>query len=437
MADKDNTNTVDDQQTSNVEANTTITPIAAPSSEQKRGTKRNAEEMESDSGLWCKNPLKERKRKHKPRMIQKQKEKKSVRPTKRQKLTQDRKWTGWKDIFLLGTEWENIEKVYQYEWDFDHLEAMLNDETSILYEKKKIHLFGGTEAQTIGNGNQVVQIPVITAIVSDLGPSERIGITSVQQEEQVIDMDLTRFSWVPYYPDGVPRSKSDKPNIFYMDCNQRFAKLKQLQASDEIEFHRYQYYLCHHILPEDLLDEEKQCGDTVVNLIEKIDGVNKGISIEYNWEEDDMKEIIEEAAEDVWLEEEEIRLDDNQKQDLMEKLKAAVEQAKTKRKIMMRVCEKKYEKYTLEERRNLETLKTYKFYPQNTVPNIASVEDKRVNRYFGNADGVFPPIPPRAFFGSLLPPDPKEKKAVDEEQEEEPAEEQEKVEEEKPEEEIE
>ena len=55
-------------------------------------------------------------------------------------------WKEWKKIFLIGTEWENYDAVYDIEWDFDHLNEHL--EEGFLAESPNIkYIFGTTECK--------------------------------------------------------------------------------------------------------------------------------------------------------------------------------------------------------------------------------------------------------------------------------------------------
>lgn len=56
-------------------------------------------------------------------------------------------WTLWKEIYLVGTEWENYDSVFDVDWDFNHLKEAL-EEGGYLYaagEKHPVYLFGVTE----------------------------------------------------------------------------------------------------------------------------------------------------------------------------------------------------------------------------------------------------------------------------------------------------
>ena len=61
-------------------------------------------------------------------------------PAKRQKVT----WRGWRDVFPIGTEWENMKGLDEVEWDFGHLrEDMLHGELSALNDP--VYFFCSTE----------------------------------------------------------------------------------------------------------------------------------------------------------------------------------------------------------------------------------------------------------------------------------------------------
>lgn len=356
----------------------------APIATRTRGSKRKFDQIDD---RWNATPLQQRR---KIKSTTSESKPKRFRAYKKQKIHHQIEqilWSEWKEIFLLGTEWENQQLVHDYKWDFNHLEEMLQDENSILHAKKQIHLFGSTEVQAIGS-SEVVQIPVITAIVSDMGPLGKVGVTSVQKQEEIVAMESMKLAWKPIYSEGFPRS-GEEPNVFFLHCNERRANLANVKKQHEEAFHRYQYLLAYHSKPSDLLDSDKQLGDPVVHIVDKVPGINKGINVEHNWMEDDMEDTLTEAMEDF-------ELTPKRKVILEEKLLELIALQKAQRRRKMAACIEAYDDYSEEMRENLETLKTYKFYPQNSVPDVSSVEDKKVNRYFGDADAVFPPIPQRA-----------------------------------------
>lgn len=78
----------------------------------------------------------------------KEEKKNRVKPKrKKQKLTpvlvEEQTWTGWHDIYFIGTEWENYESVFQKNWNFDHLKEKVYD--GDLAQGKITYLFGATE----------------------------------------------------------------------------------------------------------------------------------------------------------------------------------------------------------------------------------------------------------------------------------------------------
>jgi hypothetical protein len=54
-------------------------------------------------------------------------------------------WNGWKQIYLVGTEWDLYDEVYKYNWDFTHLQNKLQDENDTELNGKYLYLFGVTE----------------------------------------------------------------------------------------------------------------------------------------------------------------------------------------------------------------------------------------------------------------------------------------------------
>nr|DAD21830.1 TPA_asm: hypothetical protein HUJ06_023293 [Nelumbo nucifera] len=107
----------------------------------------------------------------------------------------------WQAAFPVGTEWDQLDLLNQYKWEFSNLENAF-EEGGDLYEKK-VYLFGATEPQMVffkGEG-KVVCIPTVVAVVSPFPPSDKIGINSVQREaEEIVPMKKMKMDWVPYIP---------------------------------------------------------------------------------------------------------------------------------------------------------------------------------------------------------------------------------------------
>ena len=57
-------------------------------------------------------------------------------------------WKEWKDVFLVGTEWDNYDALYDIEWDFDHLNEDITE--GFLHESPNTkYVFGTTECKYI------------------------------------------------------------------------------------------------------------------------------------------------------------------------------------------------------------------------------------------------------------------------------------------------
>lgn len=72
------------------------------------------------------------------------------KPKKRVKIgstieTIERHWNEWKEIFLVGTEWNIYEQTYNVNWDFDHLFEKLASKEDKDFNGKYLYLFGSTE----------------------------------------------------------------------------------------------------------------------------------------------------------------------------------------------------------------------------------------------------------------------------------------------------
>jgi hypothetical protein len=107
----------------------------------------------------------------------------------------------WLSAFPVGTEWENIDKIKEFNWNFENLEKAL-EEGGELYGKT-VYLFGSTEPQLlyVNGESKIVLIPVIVVVDCLFPPSDKIGINSVQREnEEILPMKAMKMAWVPYVP---------------------------------------------------------------------------------------------------------------------------------------------------------------------------------------------------------------------------------------------
>uniref|UniRef100_I1KT91 Uncharacterized protein n=1 Tax=Glycine max TaxID=3847 RepID=I1KT91_SOYBN len=166
----------------------------------------------------------------------------------------------WKETFPVGTEWDQLDTVYQYKWDFSNLENAF-EEDGVLYGKK-VYLFGCTEPQLVmfKGESKVVLIPAVVAVVSPFPPSDKIGINSVQREaEEIVPMKQMKMDWVPYIPLEGRDSQVDrlKSQIFILSCTQRRSALKHLKL-DRLK--KYEYCLPYFYQPfkEDELEQSTE-----------------------------------------------------------------------------------------------------------------------------------------------------------------------------------
>nr|TKR74116.1 hypothetical protein D5086_0000297190 [Populus alba] len=292
----------------------------------------------------------------------------------------------WKQIFPVGTEWDQLDKVYGFNWNFSNLENAF-EEGGVLHGKT-VYLFGCTEPQLVPfkDENILIYIPAVVAVVSPFPPSNKIGIKSVQREvEEIIPMKQMKMDWVPYIPLEDRESRVDRlrHQIFILSCTQRRAALKHLKI-DRIK--KYEYCLPYFYNP---LQEDELEQSTEVQII--FPSEPKPIFCEFDWELDELQEFI-----DKLIQEEE--LSEDQKDAFKEFVKEKVREAKKANREAREARRKALEEMSEETRRAIENLRFYKFYPVQTpdTPDISKVKASFINRYYGKAHelgGGMPPVP--------------------------------------------
>jgi len=300
----------------------------------------------------------------------------------------------WREVYLSGTEWDQLELVDSIEWDFSHLDAALNDPLGILTHfqlphlptpEYLVHLFGSTEPQLVSTDSnpngQVIPIPVIIAIISTRAPPSTLGIKSVQRtEEEVLPMKDLRMGWFPVLAaneliSGVRRSS---PNVFALKCEQRRVGLKNIS---EEKVKKFDYVLPYIVFPKD--NNEDEVVDTVVNVMADLpnaDGTNgKPLVFEYDWEMDDLDDFVKEKCDDE-------ELDESKVGDMLrDQIKSAVKAEKLKNKAEREAKAKVFQDMDPKEVESLKTMKLLKFYPANSNPDLSEFKTKYINRYYGHA----------------------------------------------------
>ncbi|KAL2521492.1 hypothetical protein Fot_25415 [Forsythia ovata] len=284
----------------------------------------------------------------------------------------------WQQVFPVGTEWDQLDTVYQYNWNFSNLEDAF-EEGGELYNQK-VYLFGCTEPQLVSFQGQgkVTMIPVVVAVVSPFPPSDKIGIKSVQREiEEIVPMKQMKMDWVPYIPLGNRDSQVErlKSPIFIMSCTQRRAGLKHLKL-ERVKKFEYCLPYFYHPLQEDELEQS-----TVVQILYPIDP--KPVFCEFDWELDELEEFT-----DKLIEEEELAAD--QKDAFKDFVKEKVREAKKANREAREARKKVLEEMSGETKVAFENMKFYKFYPVPSpdTPDVSNVKSAFINRYYGKAHKV-------------------------------------------------
>nr|KJB49121.1 hypothetical protein B456_008G102000 [Gossypium raimondii] len=264
----------------------------------------------------------------------------------------------WKAAFPVGTEWDQLDSVYQFNWNFSNLEEAF-EEGGRLYGKK-VYLFGCTEPQLVPykGENKVICIPVVVAVVSPFPPSDKIGINSVQREaEEIVPMKQMKMDWVPYIP-----------------LENRVA-LKQMKI-DRLK--KYEYCLPYFYQP---LKEDELEQSTEVQII--FPAAQKPVFCEFDWELDELDEFTDQLIEAD-------ELDKDKKDAFKEFVKERVREAKKANRQAREARKKALEEMSEETKAAFENMRFYKFYPIPTpdTPDVSNVKAPFINRYYGKAHEV-------------------------------------------------
>ncbi|KAF5765710.1 putative protein HEAT INTOLERANT 4 [Helianthus annuus] len=284
----------------------------------------------------------------------------------------------WKQIFPVGTEWDQLDLLSEYNWNFKNLEDAF-EEGGVLHGKK-VYLFSCTEPQLLFfNGqSKVTCIPVVVAIVSPFPPSDKIGINSVQREsEEIVDMKRMKMDWVPYISLAKRGSQVErlKSQIYILTCVQRRAGLRHL-TMDRVKKFEYCLPYFYHPFKEDETEQS-----TIVDIMYPIEP--KPVVCEFDWELDD----LEDFANDLIAAEE---LSEDQKDAFKEFVKEKVREGKRANREAREKRKKAREEMSQEKVAAFENMRFYKFYPVATpdTPDVSSVKSPFINRYYGKAHQV-------------------------------------------------
>ncbi|CAN0852462.1 Protein HEAT INTOLERANT 4 [Linum grandiflorum] len=283
----------------------------------------------------------------------------------------------WKAVFPVGTEWNQLDDVYKYNWDFTNLEEAL-EEGGVLHGKK-VYIFGCTEPQlvTYQEDTKIINVPVIVAVVSPIPPSDKIGITSVQREsEEIVPMKQMKMDWFPYIPmekrdTEVAKSQSQ---IFVLKCTQRRSALRHMKIE---RLKKFEYCLPYFHNP--LGDVEFTTEVTILFPAED----DKPVLCEFDF----LFDKVEEFTEDM------IRggdLCEDQKDAFMEFVSEKVREGKRAIRDAIDAKRDAREGLTEEIKTAYRNMRFYKFYPRKTddSPDVSSVKAHVINRYYRRAHHV-------------------------------------------------
>jgi hypothetical protein len=283
----------------------------------------------------------------------------------------------WKVAFPVGTEWDQLDALYEFNWDFQNLEEAL-EEGGKLYGKK-VYVFGCTEPQLVPykGANKIVHVPAVVVIESPFPPSDKIGITSVQREvEEIIPMKKMKMDWLPYIPIEKRDRQVDKMNsqIFTLGCTQRRSALRHMK---EDQLKKFEYCLPYFYQPfkEDELEQSTE--------VQIMFPSEPPVVCEFDWEFDELQEFVDKLVEEEALPAE-------QADEFKEYVKEQVRAAKKANREAKDARKKAIEEMSEDTKQAFQKMKFYKFYPQPSpdTPDVSGVQSPFINRYYGKAHEV-------------------------------------------------
>ncbi|KAG5534052.1 hypothetical protein RHGRI_022260 [Rhododendron griersonianum] len=268
------------------------------------------------------------------------------------------------NIFFFSWQWDQLDQVYQYKWNFSNLENAF-EEGGELYGQK-VYLFGSTEPQLVffKDEGKVTCIPVVVAVVSPFPPSNKIGINSVQREaEEIVPMKQMKMDWVPYIPlkDRDSQVERLKSQIFILSCTQRRVGLRHLKLE---HVKKFEYCLPYFYQP---LQEDEFEQSTIVQIM--FPAEPKPTICEFDWELDELEEFT-----DKLIEEEELSAD--QKDAFKDFVRKKVGEGKKANREAREARKKALAEMSEETKTAFQNMKFYKFYPVPTPdsPDVSNVK---------------------------------------------------------------
>lgn len=282
----------------------------------------------------------------------------------------------WKQVYLVGTEWNIYNKAYEEEWDFSHFHQDLSvGSLAEMGEENPVYLFGVTEPQSFQGDPtnpqdiRVVLVPCIVAVVSNLPPPSTVALNSLQREEEILSMKELKMDWVPYVPSnryGMTPGKFT-PYAYFLQCFQRRSALNNMSDADVI---RYQYALPYVFIPR---LHGKLEYTTDVSVLFEVDG-KACPPVDFDWSFEQPADAAKEYCKAHGLE--------GKESVVQEAIEKTVKQRKSELKAQSEALKAKVNEMPAEEKEARDSLKCFKYYPKNVDDHLKS---KYINRYYGKA----------------------------------------------------
>ncbi|KAL0205022.1 hypothetical protein P9112_000329 [Eukaryota sp. TZLM1-RC] len=294
------------------------------------------------------------------------------------------KWEGWRDIYYVGTEWENYDRIFEIDWDFSNLEQALTEGS--LKDVPRVYIFGQTEPQMVDD--DMVMIPTLIAVECAYPPTQYVVFSSIQSvDEELAHMRKLKVDWVPYMEtDYETHNKAMRKNrIQILKCTQRRAALSRVPVDKKT---KYTYALPFIQIPGRTKAEEE-----VTSVFVEVSHDDQGFDVAFDWKHDDINEIIEETIEDNFSDETDQAVIGELKDKIRSAIQTTVAEAKEKQESAKKKKNDIWDAKSEAEKEALKGAKFHKFYPVGPENlDISSFKTPFIGRYCPDADVVNPPI---------------------------------------------